>query len=70
LQQAFIDEGAAQCGFCLNGVILTAKAVLTKNPKPPNRKSEKPWEVFCAAASHTFACFVANVYAPEIVASQ
>jgi nicotinate dehydrogenase subunit A len=28
LQQAFIDEGAAQCGFCLSGVILTAKAVL------------------------------------------
>src|SRR5437588_4066591 len=30
LQQAFIDEGAAQCGFCLSGVILTAKAVLDK----------------------------------------
>src|ERR1700729_1207030 len=28
LQQVFIDEGAAQCGFCLSGVILTAKAVL------------------------------------------
>ena len=28
IQQAFIDEGAAQCGFCLSGVILTAKAVL------------------------------------------
>src|SRR6202046_4037282 len=27
LQQAFIEEGAAQCGFCLSGVILTAKAV-------------------------------------------
>src|ERR1700755_3089504 len=33
LQQAFIDEQAAQCGFCLNGVILTAKAFLDKNPK-------------------------------------
>jgi nicotinate dehydrogenase subunit A len=33
IQQAFIDEGAAQCGFCLNGVILTAKAVLDENPK-------------------------------------
>ncbi len=32
IQQAFIDEGAAQCGFCLSGVILTAKAVLDKNP--------------------------------------
>ena len=32
LQQAFIDEQAAQCGFCLNGVILTAKALLDRNP--------------------------------------
>jgi nicotinate dehydrogenase subunit A len=32
IQQAFIEEGAAQCGFCLSGVILTAKAVLDKNP--------------------------------------
>jgi len=32
VQQAFIDEGAAQCGFCLSGVILTAKAVLDEKP--------------------------------------
>ena len=33
LQQAFIDEQAAQCGFCLSGVILTAKAFLDRNPQ-------------------------------------
>lgn len=33
LQTAFIEEGAAQCGFCLSGVILTAKTVLDVNPK-------------------------------------
>ena len=33
LQRAFIEEQAAQCGFCLNAVILTAKAYLDKNPK-------------------------------------
>lgn len=33
IQQAFITEQAAQCGFCLNGVILTAKAYLDRNPK-------------------------------------
>jgi nicotinate dehydrogenase subunit A len=33
LQQAFIDEQAAQCGFCLNGVILSAKAFLDRSPK-------------------------------------
>lgn len=33
IQQAFIAEQAAQCGFCLNGVIMTAKAYLDRNPK-------------------------------------
>ena len=33
IQQAFIEEQAAQCGFCLNGVILSAKALLDRNPK-------------------------------------
>ena len=33
IQKAFIDAQAAQCGFCLNGVILTAKAFLDQNPK-------------------------------------
>ena len=33
LQRAFIDNQAAQCGFCLNGVILTVKAFLDQNPK-------------------------------------
>jgi nicotinate dehydrogenase subunit A len=32
IQQAFIDEEAAQCGFCLSGVILSAKAFLDRNP--------------------------------------
>ena len=32
IQQAFIDEQAAQCGFCLSGVILTAKALLDRQP--------------------------------------
>ena len=33
IQKAFIDAQAAQCGFCLNGVILTAKAFLDRNPR-------------------------------------
>jgi nicotinate dehydrogenase subunit A len=32
IQQAFIDEGAAQCGFCLSGVIISAKAALDEKP--------------------------------------
>ena len=34
LQQAWIDEQAAQCGYCQNGQIMTAKAFLDKNPNP------------------------------------
>lgn len=34
IQQAFIDEGAIQCGFCTPAMVLTAKALLEKNPHP------------------------------------
>ena len=34
LQQAFIDEQAAQCGYCTNGMIITAKALLDGHPRP------------------------------------
>jgi nicotinate dehydrogenase subunit A len=34
LQQAFIDEQAAQCGYCINGMIMTAKDLLDQNPHP------------------------------------
>ena len=34
VQQAFVDEQAVQCGYCINGMIMTAKAFLDKNPKP------------------------------------
>jgi len=34
LQQAFIDEQAAQCGYCVNGMIMTSAALLAKNRSP------------------------------------
>src|SRR5690606_2425689 len=34
LQQAFIDEQAAQCGFCSSGMIMVAQALLDRNPNP------------------------------------
>jgi nicotinate dehydrogenase subunit A len=51
LQQAFIDEGAAQCGFCLSGVILTAKAVLDQKP------SASDHEIGVALGSVLCRCF-------------
>jgi nicotinate dehydrogenase subunit A len=34
LQQAFIDEQAAQCGYCVTGIVISAKALLDSNPRP------------------------------------
>ena len=34
VQAAFIEEQAAQCGYCLNGMIMTTKALLMRNPRP------------------------------------
>jgi nicotinate dehydrogenase subunit A len=34
LQRAFLDEQAGQCGYCLSGIIISAKALLDRNPDP------------------------------------
>lgn len=53
LQQAFIDEQAAQCGFCVNGVILTAKAFLDKNPKATTAQIQQALSgVLCRCFTH------------------
>jgi nicotinate dehydrogenase subunit A len=41
IQQAFIDEGAAQCGFCLSGVVLSAKAILDRKPHATDQEIEE-----------------------------
>jgi carbon-monoxide dehydrogenase small subunit len=41
LQQAFVDAGAIQCGFCTPGMVLTAHAFLMKNPKPTREQIRK-----------------------------
>lgn len=54
IQQAFIDEGAAQCGFCLSGVILTAKAVLDVNPEATDGEiRDALGGVLCRCFTHT-----------------
>jgi nicotinate dehydrogenase subunit A len=54
IQKAFIEEQAAQCGYCLNGVILTAKAFLDKNPKATEKQIEEGMSrVLCRCFTHT-----------------
>ena len=38
IQQAFVDKGSIQCGFCTPGMILSAKALLDANPKPTEQE--------------------------------
>jgi nicotinate dehydrogenase subunit A len=54
LQRAFIEGQAAQCGYCLNGVILTAKAFLDQNPKATGAQIQQAMSgVLCRCFTHT-----------------
>jgi nicotinate dehydrogenase subunit A len=54
IQRAFIAEQAAQCGFCLNGVILSAKALLDQNPKATDDDVQRALSgVLCRCFTHT-----------------
>jgi nicotinate dehydrogenase subunit A len=54
LQKAFIEEQAAQCGFCVNAVIMTAKAFLDKNPKAGRAEIVQAMSgVLCRCFTHT-----------------
>ncbi len=54
IQQAFIDEQAAQCGFCLSGVVLTAKAFIDQNPNPTDAQIQQAMStVLCRCFVHT-----------------
>ena len=54
IQQAFIEEQAAQCGFCLSGVVLTAKAYLDQNPKANEAQIRQAMSgVLCRCFTHT-----------------
>ena len=53
IQQAFIDEQAVQCGFCVNGVIMTAKAFLDRNPSADEAQIRDALSgVLCRCAVH------------------
>jgi aerobic-type carbon monoxide dehydrogenase small subunit (CoxS/CutS family) len=54
LQQAFVKHDAMQCGFCTSGMILTAYALLIKNPRPTHKQIIDGMEDnLCRCGSHT-----------------
>ena len=54
LQQAFLDEQAGQCGYCLSGILISAAALLSKNPKPSRA------DIIAALDPHLCRCGIHN----------
>jgi nicotinate dehydrogenase subunit A len=54
LQQALLDEQAGQCGYCLSGIVISAAALLAKNPKPSRA------DVIAALDPHLCRCGIHN----------
>src|SRR3569623_1298733 len=53
VQQAFIAEQAAQCGYCLNGMFMTTKALLGLSPRPTEREAREALRYnFCRCGTH------------------
>jgi len=53
VQTAFIEEQAFQCGYCLNGWVITTKALLDKHPHPTDEQMKSAFEgLVCRCGSH------------------
>jgi nicotinate dehydrogenase subunit A len=53
VQTAFIEEQAFQCGYCLNGWVLAAKALLDRHPHPSDEQTKSAFEgLVCRCGSH------------------
>ena len=67
IQKAFIDEQAMQCGFCINGVIMTAKAFLDQNPKASGAQVQQAMSgVLCRCHAHLRIIRAISRYAQEV----
>jgi aerobic-type carbon monoxide dehydrogenase small subunit (CoxS/CutS family) len=69
IQKAFIDEQAMQCGFCVNGVILTAKSFLDRNPKASDAQLQQAMSgVLCRCHAHVRMLSAIRKYAQGVKA--
>jgi nicotinate dehydrogenase subunit A len=66
IQKAFIDEQAMQCGFCINGVIMTAKALVDRTPNPSDAQIRQALSsVLCRCGTHIRMVAAIKRYAQE-----
>ena len=66
IQKAFIDEQAMQCGFCVNGVIMTAKAFLDRNSRATDAQIQQALSgVLCRCGTHVRMMRAIQRYAKE-----
>jgi len=67
LQKAFIDEQSMQCGFCLSGVMLTAKVALDRNPRATDAQLRQALStVLCRCGAHTRMMKAIKRYQQEV----
>jgi nicotinate dehydrogenase subunit A len=67
IQKAFIDEQAVQCGYCVNGVIMTAKAFIDRTPKASDEQIRQAMSgVLCRCAVHVRMIRAIKRYAREV----
>jgi len=67
IQKAFIDEQAMQCGFCINGVIMTAKAFLDRNPRATESEIQQAMaNVLCRCAANSRIMNAIRKYAQTV----
>ena len=66
IQKAFVDEQAMQCGFCINGVIMTAKALIDRTPNPSDAQIRQALStVLCRCGAHLRMVAAIKKYAQE-----
>ena len=67
IQEAFIDEQAMQCGFCISGIVLTAKAFLDRNPNASDAEIEQALSgLLCRCGTHVRIMRAVKRYAEEV----
>jgi nicotinate dehydrogenase subunit A len=67
IQQAFVEEQAAQCGYCINGMIMTAKAYLDRNPNATDEQIRQTLAGnLCRCGTHLRILRAIRRYAEEV----